>query len=57
MNKINETKGKSSSIFDLKNKVVGSKQPNQDSIAIIDPAKNNTLFNHNEIKGASLKYV
>ena len=41
----------------MKEKVVGSKQGNQESVSIIDPATGSRLFDHEKIKEASVQYV
>ena len=50
-------KGKSASIFNLKEKVLGGKKQNQEATSIIDPKTKKRLFDHEEIKKASLQYV
>ena len=43
-------KGKSASIFNLKEKVLGGKKQNQEATSIIDPKTKKRLFDHEEIK-------
>jgi hypothetical protein len=49
-------KGKSASIFDLKNKIVGKKKMEQEATVLKDPTNNQEVTDPEEIKKVSLNY-
>ena len=57
LNNKRNKKGRTAAIFNLKEKIVGRKKVAQEAISIIHPVKNIRLFDHNEIKEASVNYV
>ena len=52
-----KVKGVSAAIFSLKGSIVGSKKQSPEAISIIDPVSGKRLFDHEEIRTASLNYV
>ena len=54
---IKQSKGKSASIFALKDKVIGRKKTQQEQIVIIDPATGEEVYEPEKIKSVSLSYL
>ena len=56
LKEIKATKGKAASIFDLKNRIVGSKKADQEATVVKDPATGKDVHEPAEIKKVSLAY-
>ena len=56
LSNLRESKGKTAALFQLKNKVVGSRKASQEPTTIIDPDSGAVVFTPNKIKETILKY-
>ena len=56
LSNLKESKGKTAALFQLKNKVVGSRKASQEPTTIIDPDSGAVVFTPNKIKETILKY-
>ena len=57
LKQIEKDKGKSASVFKLKEKIVGSKKVSQEAVSMKDPDSGDIILETEKLKEASIKYV
>ena len=57
LNELKSNKGSQAALFKLKAKVVGDKKAKQEAVSMVDPESNEMLFEPEQIKEASTKYL
>ena len=57
LNELKKEKGRSASVFKLKEKIVGSKKAVQEAVSMKDPATGELILENEKLKEASVRYV